>query len=231
VSSFVGRGRELAELRRLLAGTRLLTLAGPGGIGKTRLALALAQMILSDFVDGVWLVELGSLTDPALVARAVATTLRVGEEAGVALIDALAEGLRAQHLLLILDNCEHVLAACAELIQQLLQACPELCILTTGREPLGMTGETIWRVPGLALGDSDMSPAQAPPDASEAVQLLVARAGAASSTFALTDKNAKAVDELCRNLEGIPLAYMRSCTSSISARWLRTRATSARPVR
>jgi class 3 adenylate cyclase len=153
LTSFVGRERELAELRSLLVSSRLLTLTGPGGIGKTRLALRLAADVLELFTAGVWLVELAPLADPALVPHTVATTLGVRDQPGRPLLDVLCDSLRAKALLLILDNCEHVIDACAHLAEALLQVAPGLRILASSREALGIAGETAYRVPSLALPD------------------------------------------------------------------------------
>jgi predicted ATPase/class 3 adenylate cyclase/DNA-binding CsgD family transcriptional regulator len=204
LNAFVGREQATEELRDLLVSTRLLTLTGPGGIGKTRLALAVAEIVLPDYADGVWLVELASLSDPALVPATVAATLGVRESTRP-LIDQLSEVLCSRAMLLVLDNCEHIIGACAELCQRLLQAGQDLQILTTSREPLGVTGETIWRVPGLAF------PAVAGADAShkqpvtEAMQLFTERAVAVAPSFRISDHTA-AVADVCRRLDGIPLA-------------------------
>ena len=150
LTSFIGRDEELAEVARLLAACRLLTLTGPGGVGKTRLALAAARAARAGYRDGVWLVDLATLADPALVPQAVATVLGVQEQSGRPLTQTLAAWLASKAALLVLDNCEHLLDACAALAESLLSACPELRILATTREPLGIAGETTWRVPSLA---------------------------------------------------------------------------------
>jgi len=153
LTSFIGREREIAEVRRLLAGARLLTLTGAGGCGKSRLALQVAAAELERFRHGVWLVELAALADPSLVPQAAASVLRVDEQPGRALSDTLVGYLRPKSLLLVLDNCEHLLAACAHLADTLLRACPDLRILATSREGLGVPGETLWRVPSLSVPD------------------------------------------------------------------------------
>jgi non-specific serine/threonine protein kinase len=208
LTSFVGREQALAEVGQLLATTRLLTLTGAPGVGKTRLALQVADEMWDAYADGVWLVELAALADPALVPQAVAAVLGVQEPPGRPLLGTLAEALRAQQVLLVLDNCEHLLAACATLADQLLRAGPHLEILATSREALAVAGETTWRVPSLAV------PADAPASGDggatlvecEAVRLFVARACAAVPSFTLTERNAGAVGHVCRRLDGIPLA-------------------------
>jgi class 3 adenylate cyclase len=151
LTSFIGREREMSEVREQLAGTRLLTLTGTGGLGKTRLALQVAAELLESYRDGVWLVELAALSDPALVPQAVASALSVREETGRSLVTTLTDYLRSRELLLLLDNCEHLVAACAALVHTLLTACPGLQVLATSREALGIAGETVWLVPSLSL--------------------------------------------------------------------------------
>ncbi|MCC6165962.1 MAG: hypothetical protein IT329_01930 [Caldilineaceae bacterium] len=205
LTSFVGRSRELAEMRALLATTRLLTLIGPGGTGKTRLATQLGLELLPTFVDGVWLVELAPLADPALALPAIAATFSLHELPGITLLDLVANSLRAKRLLLILDNCEHFVEVCAHLAYHLLRACPTLQILATSREALGIGGETVYRVPSLSVPDST----ELTPDALrqfEAVHLFVERAAAAHPHFTLSEHNASAVAQVCRQLDGIPLA-------------------------
>jgi predicted ATPase/DNA-binding CsgD family transcriptional regulator len=202
-NSFVGRERDLAELARMLGEVRALTLSGPGGIGKTRLALRLACELVPDYPDGAWLVELADTADPALVARRVAATLGVREEPELPLAVTLTEALRARQLLLILDTCEHVVDACAELVQRLLAGCAGLRVIATSREPLRVRGETVWRVPPLALPGSLDGPPWA---RHEALRLFAERASAARSGFALAADNAEAVARLCRTLDGMPLA-------------------------
>jgi transcriptional regulator with XRE-family HTH domain len=144
LSSFVGREREMAQVAELLGGTRLLTLIGAGGVGKTRLALQVAAATVERYPDGVWLVELAPLGDLGLVPQAIATAVRVREEPGRPVLDSLSEALRSRHLLLVLDICEHLIGACAELAEALLRTCPQLQILATSREMLGIGGETAW---------------------------------------------------------------------------------------
>src|ERR687898_517456 len=153
LSSFVGREKELTEVKRLLENNRLLTLTGSGGCGKTRLASAAASELVERFEDGVWMVELGSLAEPSLVPQAVASTLGVRERPGSLLAVALSDYLRTRKLLLVLDNCEHLIDACAELAEGWLHSCPRLRVLATSREALGITGEIAWPVPSLSLPD------------------------------------------------------------------------------
>ena len=206
LTSFVGRAREKAEIKELLATTRLLTLTGAGGSGKTRLALETAREVLDRFPDGVWLVELAPLADPDLVPRAVAVAVGLRNESERPVLDTLVAHLREKRVLLILDNCEHLVDACARLVDTLLRACPPLRILTTGREPLGITGETVRRVPSLSFPGPRETPAPERVGDYEAPQLFVQRAVTASPTFAVTRHNAAALAEVCRRLDGIPLA-------------------------
>jgi predicted ATPase len=198
LTSFVGREREVAEVGRLLTTTRLLTLTGAGGCGKTRLALEVgAALPRLAFPDGVWLVDLAPLTEPALVAGAVLAVLdlRAASRPAPAV---LAEHLHDKHTLLLLDNCEHLIGACAELAEALLRACPGLHILATSRERLNVPGEVTWRVPSLA------------PE--EGAQLFAARARAAQPDFAVTPANAESVARICRQLDNMPLALELAAT-------------------
>jgi predicted ATPase/DNA-binding NarL/FixJ family response regulator/DNA-binding transcriptional regulator YiaG len=235
ISSFIGRRRELGELRVLLAGARLVTLTGPGGCGKTRLALELAREALGDrgravrtqssvpspqSWEGIWLVELASLADGRRLPQAIAAALGIAEQPGRPLLTTLAERL-GPACLLVLDNCEHLREASARVAEMLLGACPGLTILATSRAPLGLTGETVWRVPPLSLpsvgkrgqrtGDREQArnaPAESAvlsPESSEAVQLLVERVRAVRSEFRLDARNSVAVAEICRRLDGLPL--------------------------
>jgi non-specific serine/threonine protein kinase len=194
------------EIKRLLTETRLLTLSGPGGSGKTRLALKTAQNLVEEFEDGVWLVELASLSDAHLVPQTVASVLHVREQPDRSLTKVLVEHLEPKKLLLILDNCEHLVGTCAGLAEALLLACPGLHILATSREPLGVSGEITWLVPSLSSPDHLHPLSIEELSNYEAVRLFIERATAALSTFALTDQNALAVMEVCRKLDGIPLA-------------------------
>ena len=206
VSSFIGREREMAEVKRLLASTRLLTFTGPGGCGKTRLALAVARDLVGSFEEGIWLAELASLSDPELVAQTIASILGVRDQPGRPLAETLSDYLRPRRLLFILDNCEHLIEACAELVGTLLSTCPDLKVLATSREPLGITGETGWLVPSLSV--PDLYHPRTPESLAryEAVRLFIERAAAVAPSFTLTDRNAAAVGRVCRHLDGIPLA-------------------------
>src|SRR5882724_4348434 len=205
-NSFVGRERDLAELRLLLTDVRALTLCGPGGIGKTRLALRLAAGLAPEFPDGAWLAELADLADPELVARRVAATLGVREEPSRPVTETLADALRSRRLLLVLDTCEHLVEACAPLVQQLLASCRWIRVIATSREPLRVRGETVWRVPPLELPAALEQLSVADMLGHEAVRLFADRAAAVRPGFALAPENAQAVARLCRMLDGIPLA-------------------------
>jgi len=206
LSSFVGRERELAEIGKLLRSTRLLTLTGAGGLGKTRLSLHIAADLLDEFSDGVWFVELAPLSDARLVAQAVASALGVTEEVGRPVIEALVKLAAERRMLLILDNCEHLIDASAELARQLLQAGPHLKILTSSREPLRIAGETVYPVPALATPDASQPINVERLAQFEAARLFIDRAAAAQPSFRLTAQNAAAVADICRRLDGIPLA-------------------------
>src|SRR5438067_239164 len=179
LTSFVGRERELADVKWLLGSTRLLTLTGSGGVGKTRLALELGWNVLPDYPDGVWLVDLAPLGDPSLVPYVAATALGVREAPGRSVTDVLADVLRPHHMLLILDNCEHLVDACASLADALLRSCPELQIVATGRQSLSLAGETAWRVPSLSLPWPPRPAPEMPITQYEAVRLFLDRANAA----------------------------------------------------
>lgn len=203
LTSFVGREREMAEVEGLVEGARLVALTGPGGCGKTRMALEVAGNLVECFEDGVWLVELASLSDPALVPRAIASVLDVREQPGKSLAHTLSEYLQPRKILLVLDNCEHLVEVCAELLGTLLRAAPNLRVLATSRESLGVDGEVKWRVSPLATPDK---PVEIEALARyEAVRLFVERARLALPSFALTEENGRAAAEICRKVEGLPL--------------------------
>jgi predicted ATPase/DNA-binding CsgD family transcriptional regulator len=196
----------MPEIRRALSATRLLTLTGVGGSGKTRLALEVARDVVEAYSDGVWLVELAPLSEEVLVPKAVAEALEVPERPAESLADSLAEVLRNRELLLILDNCEHLIEAIASLVDLLLDSCPRLRILATSREWLGVEGEVRWVVPPLSIPGIKRTSSSQELEAYEAVRLFVERARGRDRSFSLSPKNALAVAEICRRLEGIPLA-------------------------
>ncbi len=206
LTSFVGRQREMAELKRLLSITCLLTLTGVGGAGKTRLALQVAADLLDEYPEGVWLVEFSSLSDPTLVPQTVASVLDVPEQPGRSLTDTLTDYLRPKSLLLILDNCEHLLSGCARLAEILLRASPHLRILATSREGLGIAGELTHRVPSLSLPDPQHLPPLESLPQYEAVRLFTERAAFSQPGFAVTASNAPAIAQICSRLDGVPLA-------------------------
>jgi predicted ATPase/DNA-binding SARP family transcriptional activator/DNA-binding CsgD family transcriptional regulator len=206
LTSFVGREQALLEVKRLLSMTRLLTLTGAGGAGKTRLALEVARDLFGAYPEGVWLVELAPLSDPALTPQAVAEALGVREQPGRPLTDALTDHLWAKDSLLVLDNCEHLVDAAAHLAAALLGSCPKLRILATSREPLGVSGEVSWPVPPLSLPDTKRGQTSEGLLGCEAVRLFVERAGAVAPGFVLTRENGPAVADLCLRLDGVPLA-------------------------
>ncbi len=205
-TSFIGREKEVTEIKDRLGKTRLLTLIGTGGAGKTRLSLQAAADLLDGDGDGVWLVELAAITDPALVPQAVAGVLGVREEAGKPLARTLTEFLKSKRLLLILDNCEHLVVACAALAADLLRSCADVYLLVSSRERLGVPGEQIYRVPALSVPNPKDTPTLAVLTQYEAVRLFTERAQAVQPSFTVTDANAPAVAQVCWRLDGIPLA-------------------------
>jgi predicted ATPase/class 3 adenylate cyclase len=211
VTSFIGREQEMAAVKQRLASARLVTLTGAGGSGKTRLSLQVAADVLDRYPDGVWLVELAPLSDPNRVLQTVATVLGVREEPDVPPIQALVRHLKPKRLLLTLDNCEHLLSACAELVATVLRHCPQATILASSREGLGIVGENLYRVPSLSLPDPEhLASGRADLLSSltqyEAVRLFIDRATAVQPTFSVSDSNAPDVAEICHRLDGIPLA-------------------------
>jgi predicted ATPase len=206
VTSFIGREKQIEEIKSLLAKTRLLTLTGSGGCGKTRLSLQVAAEMLEKYPDGIWLVELAPLADPSLVPQTVASVLGVKEEVGKTLTQTLREYLKPKTLLLLLDNCEHLLDACARLTDTVLTHCGHVQMLASSREGLGIAGEQTYRVPSLSLPDPKQTLTPEILSQSEAVQLFLERATLIESTFVLTPQNAGSVGQLCVRLDGIPLA-------------------------
>jgi predicted ATPase/class 3 adenylate cyclase/Tfp pilus assembly protein PilF len=205
-TSFIGRRNELAEVVASFNATNLLTLTGAGGCGKSRLALQVATTMIDSYPDGAWLVELAALADPALVARTIASVLGVAGEAGASDVDVLMRHLQSRTLLLVLDNAEHLRDACARLADVILRRCGEVKLLVSSREPLGVAGEVVYRVPSLTTPGPKAVMTAADVAASEAVSLFVARAQAHVPEFAVTRENARAIASVCRRLDGIPLA-------------------------
>ncbi|OKH79853.1 transcriptional regulator [Mycobacterium sp. ST-F2] len=193
LTSFIGRRAQLAQLHESLADHRLVTLTGAGGAGKTRMAVEVSSQLIAEFPDGVWYVDLAPITDPAMVAVTVAHTLGLPDQPGRSLVEIVVRFVADRDVLLLLDNCEHLLDSCGDLVMTLLAGCPQLTILATSREPIGLAGEVIWRVPSLGLED-------------EAVELFLDRAQQARPGFRLTGDNAERVHDICRRLDGMPLA-------------------------
>ncbi len=204
LTTFVGRDAELAELSELVEANRMVTLTGPGGCGKTRLALQVASGLLDGSGAGVWFVDLAPLTDQDLVASTVASVFHLKESSATSVSDALHEALASRDLLIVLDNCEHVIDACAKLADGLLRACPDVHVLATSREPLGIDGEHVYTVPSLALlpADGDATAAYG----ADAVQLFANRARTHSRSFVLDESSLPVVVSICTHLDGIPLA-------------------------
>lgn len=206
LTSFVGREHELALIGRKLRESRLVTLTGAGGGGKTRLALHAAARELDRFPAGVWLVDLAPLSRPELLAERVAQALGITDTSGRPSTEVLRDVLHARHLLLLLDNCEHLVTACAHLVALLLGSCPGVMVLATSREPLGLTAENVLQVPPLSLPDVSLALDPHSVLRSEAARLFVERAVAADNTFRLTELNAQALATICARLDGLPLA-------------------------
>ncbi len=206
-TSFVGREREALEVKRLLTMTRLLTLTGAGGSGKTRLALRVAKDLAGTYPEGAWLVELAPLSGPELVPQTVAQALDVREQPGRPLVETLKDALRARKMLLVVDNCEHLIEAVVRLVDALLLSCPGLRVLATSREALNAAGEVSWVVPSLSVPDSRQQVSTAEElEGYESVRLFVERARQRDPSFTLTLRNGTAVARICRQLDGIPLA-------------------------
>jgi predicted ATPase/class 3 adenylate cyclase len=205
VSSFVGREAEVTELRQVVSESRLITLTGAGGVGKTRLALQLAAELLDGSGDGVWLVELAAVRDTEAVTGAVANVLGIKEQPGRPILDALLAALADQHVLIVLDNCEHLIGACAKLAETVVRSCPQVHLIATSRETLGIDGERVFRVPSLTVpaeGAEELSDLAA----SGAATLFVERARTLATGFAMTQDAAPLVAAICRHLDGVPLA-------------------------
>lgn len=215
LTSFVGRKRELAELQALARAHRLVTVIGTGGTGKTRLMVQTAAELVGEQPDGVWLVELAPISDPDLIMQAVARGLGIRDSLGRPLGETVIDFLRTKSLLLLIDNCEHLIVNVAELAEQVLAACPAISLMASSREALGVAGERVFQVPSLSLPDAVGEADEhanagdgwfADVGAAEAVRLFVDRATAVLPSFSLTPSDAPAVVEICRRLDGIPLA-------------------------
>jgi predicted ATPase/DNA-binding CsgD family transcriptional regulator len=216
-TALVGRDREVANLRQLVLSDdgRLITLTGVGGCGKTRLALGVASSLIGSFKDGAWMVELASLADPLLVHQAVASVLGVREQSDRSLLDVLVAYLARRQVLLVLDNCEHLVKVCAELADTLLHGCPGVRLLATSREALHIPGERAWRVPSLAIPDPRSIVRPDELVRYSAAQLFVERAQAVQSNFGVTPRSAPVLVAICARLEGLPLAI------ELAAAWVR----------
>ena len=212
LTSFIGRWEETEEVEHLVSTTRLVTLIGSGGVGKTRMAYQVAAELLPDFSDGALVVELGPLADPTLVAQQVLSALGVPEEPGRDHAETLVASLSRRHLLLVLDGCEHLLLACARLAEILLRSCPKVRILATSREPLKIAGETMWRVPSLSVPDPAAVRLGVDIEKFDAVRLFIERALQSKADFAVTASNAAAIVQVCQRLGGIPLALELAAT-------------------
>jgi predicted ATPase/class 3 adenylate cyclase len=206
LTSFIGREREIQEVERLLETNRMVTLTGSGGAGKTRLSLQVGNLGLSQFSDGVWLVELAPVTDSALIPQTLLSIFNLREDRHREIVDVLIEHLRSKTILLLLDNCEHVIDACAQITETLLHACPKLKILASSREALGIAGEIAYRVPSLQTPDPANLPSVEELKEMESIRLFVERAATANRNFVLTQDNAPFVAQICFRLDGIPLA-------------------------
>ena len=204
LTTFIGREKEQLEIIQLIGKYRLVTLVGTGGIGKTRLALKIAEQALRDYPHGIWLVELAPLLDPSLIPQTTTIAMGLREDIQHSVIDMLSDYLREKKMLILLDNCEHVLDACAQFVDTLLKGCPSLKILATSREALGIMGEATYRVPSLGLPDFQQSFEDLSDH--ESVRLFEERAQLAKMDFLLTEENVSAVAQICRQLDGIPLA-------------------------
>ena len=203
LTSFVGRGTALTQIRKLVSENRLVSLTGPGGVGKTRIAIEVARSLVGKHERGVWLVSLAALTDPALVPEAVAVVLAIRAQVGLSPTEGLIGSLRDREYLIVLDNCEHLIDACAQMVEAVLTSCPRVSVLATSREALGVAGEVVWSVPPMQLlDDSPTGNARH----SEAVELFRQRAAAATGNFEPDDVQLEAVAQICRTLDGIPLA-------------------------
>lgn len=206
MTSFIGREKEIQEIREAFGKSRLVTLTGSGGAGKTRLGLEIARLILGRFSDGVWFVELAPVSDAMLIPQTLVSVFNLREDRHRSTLEVLTDYLRAKKLLLVLDNCEHLIEAAALCSETLLQACPQLCILATSREALGINGEFAYRVPSLTTPNPDQLPELEQLEQMDSIRLFLDRAVISKSSFSLTKDNASALAQICYRLDGIPLA-------------------------
>ena len=206
LTSFIGREKELDEIKKLVAANRIVTLTGSGGAGKTRLGLQVGSECLHQFSNGVWLAELAPVTDPALVPQTLLAIFNLREDSHRSPLEVLIDYLRAKTLLLIIDNCEHLIEACAQISEDLLHACPKLKILASSREALGIAGEVPYRVPSLNTPDPENLPSLDQLEKVDSIRLFIERAATAKPGFTLTNDNASFLAQICSRLDGIPLA-------------------------
>jgi len=204
--SFIGRETEMETIRKLVSKNRLVTLTGAGGCGKTRLSIQFASQVVPDYADGVWIVELAPVTVPDHIDQAIAEVFGIKEQPGSTLIQIITNYLKNKNLLIILDNCEHLITACSEMVEQLLKSTEQISILSTSREALNVADEVSWRVPSLSLPENGKELSANEMNQYEAVQLFVTRAKSKQQEFILSDQNARSVLQICKRLDGIPLA-------------------------
>jgi non-specific serine/threonine protein kinase len=212
ITSFIGREKEMKEVRDLFQKSRLVTLAGAGGCGKTRLAREIAQTLVEEYKDGVWFTDLSSVTDPGFVGKAIARALNIKEDPGKAIIDTLIENIKNKSLLLLLDNCEHLIEACAEAADKLLHSVKGLRILATSREALNIPGEVVWRIPSLSFPDTASTKDIDEVQHYDAIKLFADRAGSSKPGFAINIQNVSPVVGICQCVAGIPLAIELAAT-------------------
>ncbi len=206
VTTFVGRDTELVRLHSMLEKARMVTITGSGGVGKTRMTLQMGAEVQEQFTDGVWLIELAAIADAGLVAKTIANTLNVREEPGQPMQQSLENALREKSMLLILDNCEHLLAECSRVLNGLLRVCPKVKVLASSREGLGIQGEMLFRIPSLSVPMQGESPSPAALMQYEGVRLFVDRVQAVLPAFVVDETNAKPLAQICSRLDGIPFA-------------------------
>ncbi len=206
VTKFIGRRKEIDEIKKLFSGIRLISLTGAGGTGKTRLAIQLVSELIDEFENGVWIIELSPVTDPELVAKEISTVLKLKEDPGCDIFETVKEFLKDKKILLLFDNSEHLLTKCAQIAESLLTSCPDLKIISTSREPFNVHGETIYRIPPLSMPDKIKNESFESLSEYESVKLFLERANSVNPNFTLTQENIYTVAELCKKLDGIPLA-------------------------